>query len=222
MRSHRATVLAAVLAAGLVLTQQACNPVERQSGEPVAFTTPTPRNTPSGGTPSAGGAASGGTASSGAGRKSAAGRTADPILAGRRQVVIRPVRSAESIVVVGERGRLTLTDGEAGRGLFLLLPAGDKHQIRTARAGGGPACLSVRSNSSGPLTVEAAACDSGRAGQLFTITRQPERTADGNPTYAISNRGAFLQVSAGGGLIAEELGDAPLRTTYEFVDNGAA
>jgi len=213
VRSHRSLVLCGALAAGLALTQQACTPVERQSGKPVAFTTPTAANGPSGGT-----------ATSGAGKKSAAGKAADPILAGRRQIVIRPVQSTESIVVVDERGRLTLTDGEAEHGLFVLTPAGDRYLIKTAKAGTGGerSCLGVKNNGSGPLTVEASACDAGRAGQLFTITRQPERTPDGDPTYAISNRDAFLQVFPRSGLIAEDLGDAPLMTTYEFVDNGAA
>jgi hypothetical protein len=78
--------------------------------------------------------------------------------------------------------------------------------------------MGVKTNGSGSLTIEAAACDTGRAGQLFTITAQ--KTKDGHPTYAISNRGAFLQVSARGELIAEELGDAPLKTTFGFADNG--
>jgi hypothetical protein len=125
--------------------------------------------------------------------------------------------------VVDDRGRLSLTDGEAEHGLFVLTPSGDKYLIKTAKAGAGgePSCLGVKNNGSASLTVEAAACDAGRAGQLFTITRQQARTEDGSPTYAISNRSAFLQVFPSG-LIAEELGDAPLKTTFAFVDNGPA
>ena len=212
MRTRRSTVLYGFLAAGLVLTQQACTRGDRQTGRPVAFTTPA----------SAGTTAGSPKATTSGGDKSAVGTsTADPILAGRRQVVIRPIPSTESIVAVDDRGRLNLTDGEAEFGLFVLAPVGDKFLIKTAKAGAGgePSCLGIKNNGSGPLTVEATACDTRRAGQLFTITRQ--RADDrGRPTYAISNQGAFLQVFPRTGLIAEELGDAPLKTTYAFVDNG--
>ena len=169
------------LAAGLALSQQACTPAAGPSGRPVSFSAPT--------TPA----------------------PADPILAGHRRVVIKPARSAESILALDDRGRLNPTDGETPHGLFVLTPAGDEFLIRADKT----ACLGVRTNGSRPLTVEAAPCDPSRPGQLFTITRRPDTAA-----YAISNRHAFLQISPRNGLIAEELGDAPLRTTYTFVDNG--
>ncbi|MFI7540039.1 hypothetical protein [Actinoplanes sp. NPDC049599] len=219
MRNRRTTVLLGVLAAGALLSQQACTPVDRTSGGPVAFTTP-PAESP---TPVA--ASSAGSKPAGkkaGGKKAATGKAEDPILAGKRQIVIKPVPSFESIVVVDDRGRLTLTDGEAEHGLFVLTPSGGKHLIKTAKAGasGEPSCLGIKNNGTAPLTVEAAACDAGRAGQLFTITRQRAKTKTGEPTYAISNQSAFLQVFPQSGLIAEELGDAPLKTTYAFVDNG--
>ena len=67
----------------------------------------------------------------------------------------------------------------------------------------------------------AATCDTKRAGQLFDITKLTA-TDNGRPTYAISNAGAFLQYFPRTGLIAEELGDATLETSYSFVDNGPA
>jgi len=215
VRNCRTTVLFGVLAAGVLLTQQACNPIDRRSGGPIAFTTPpvqspAPVSTPSAGTTPAGG-----------GKTTPTGKVKDPILAGERQIVIKPIPSFESIVVVDDQGRLTLTDGEAEHGLFVLTPSGDQYLIKTAKAGTGgePSCLGIKDNGSASRTVEAAACDAGRAGQLFTITRQKGKDKNGDPTYAISNRGAFLQVFPSG-LIAEELGDAPLKTTYAFVDNG--
>jgi hypothetical protein len=223
VRTHRATVLFGVLAAGLVLTQQACTPSDRRSNAPVAFTAPTEASTQgtsskssSGTKPSSGTKASGGTKTPTAGKKS----KVDPILAGKRQIVITPIPSYESIVVVDDSGRLSLTDGEAEHSMFVLTPVGDKYLIKTAKAGAGgePSCMGIKGNGSAPLTVVAAACDAGRAGQLFTIARQ-EAKSNGLPTYAISNRSAFLQEFPSG-LIAEELGDAPLKTTFAFVDNG--
>ncbi len=227
MRNRRSTVLVGVLAAGVLLSQQACTPIDRQSGGPVAFTTP-PAESPAAaeGADPAGSPASPSTKAAapkpaGNGKKPAPSKIKDPILAGRRQVVIKPVPSYESIVVVDDRGRLGLTDGDAEHNLFVLAPSGDKFQIKTAKAGTGgePSCLGIKSGGTS-LTVEAAACDAGRAGQLFTLTRQKAKE-NGDPTYAISNQGAFLQESRSG-LIAEELGDSPLRTTFAFVDNGPA
>ena len=147
----------------------------------------------------------------------------DPILAGERQVVIKPIPSYESIVGIDSRGRLNLTDGEPAYGLFVLSPVGAKYQIKTAKPGDGKkaACIGIKNNGSNPLTAVAATCDSKRAGQLFDITKLAAKD-NGRPTYAISNRGAFLQYFPRTGLIAEELGDAKLVTTYSFVDNGPA
>jgi hypothetical protein len=153
----------------------------------------------------------------------ASAATADPILAGKRQVVIKPIPSFESIVAIDGKGRLNLTDGEAEFGLFVLSPVGNKFQIKTAKPGDGKkaACIGVRSNGSNPLTAVAATCDTKRAGQLFTIAKLKAKD-NGRPTYAISNAGAFLQYFPRTGLILEELGDAELTTSYSFVDNGPA
>ncbi|GAA1583428.1 hypothetical protein [Actinoplanes couchii] len=153
----------------------------------------------------------------------ASAAAADPILQGKRQVVIKPIPSFESIVAIDSKGRLNLTDGEAKFGLFVLSPVGKKFQIKTAKAGDGKkaACIGIKNNGSKSLTAVATKCDKTRAGQLFTITKQKAKD-NGRPTYAISNNSAFLQYFPKSGLIAEELGDAPLVTTFSFVDNGKA
>jgi hypothetical protein len=204
VRTQRSTVLLGVLAAGVLLTQQACTPAGDSAAEPVAFTPP------AGSSPAAPPA----TKASKAPKGSKA--PASPILAGKRQIVIKPVPSFESIVAVDAKGRLGLTDGAAEHGLFVLTPVGDKFQIKTAKVGTGgePSCMGIKKSGTASLTVVAAACDTSRSGQLFTITQQTKK-----PTYAISHESAFLQEFPSG-LIAEELGDAPLKTTYEFVDNG--
>jgi hypothetical protein len=153
----------------------------------------------------------------------ASAAAANPILAGKRQVVIKPIPSFESIVAIDDKGRLGLIDGEAEYTLFVLSPVGDKFQIKTAKAGDGKkaACIGVKNNGSAALTAVAATCDTKRAGQLFTITKLKAKD-NGLPTYAISNAGAFLQYFPRTGLILEELGDAELTTSYSFVDNGPA
>ncbi|WP_305787080.1 hypothetical protein [Symbioplanes lichenis] len=153
---------------------------------------------------------------------SASAATDGDILAGKRQVVIKPVEEFESILAVDARGRLNLTDGESDKSLFVLVPNGAKWLIKTAKAdpSGEPACMGLKNNGSNPLTVVAALCDAGRTGQNFTITKLDATDSAGRPTYAISSRDAFLQYFGRSGLIAEELGDAPLKTTFSFVDNG--
>nr|WP_221379894.1 hypothetical protein [Actinoplanes polyasparticus] len=223
----RTHALNAFLAAGVILALYGCDsgspidaaaPVSPEaSGAPEApasaTTAPTTRPAPE---PT--------TTTSRATSTPAAGSGGDdgPILSGRRQVVIRPAGGPEGVLAVDGRGRLNLTDGPSEFTLFVFVPVRDGlHQIRTARAGAGgePSCMGVKSNGPSPLTVVAAACDTRRAGQLFRVRKAPEAQADG---YGISNQSAYLQISPERGLIAEELGDAPLRTVYTFVDNGAA
>ena len=141
--------------------------------------------------------------------------TTNRVLTGTRQVAIVPVPSFESALALDTNGRLSLTDAEGG--LFVFTPVRKQHLIRTATADadtGESSCLTIQVNGSDPLTVVAAACDAGDADQLFTVT------ANGK-NYVISNQAAVLQV-VDGELIAKELGDAPLKTTFKLVDNGKA
>ncbi|MEU8241111.1 hypothetical protein AB0C07_22950 [Actinoplanes missouriensis] len=143
------------------------------------------------------------------------------ILSGQRQVVIRPIGTSESVVVVDSAGRLTLTDGPSDSALFVLTPSGNRYQIKTAKAGAGgePSCMGLKTNGTDSLTVEAAPCDASRSGQLFTIQRQSGKDAAGRPVYSLSSGGAYLRVSNRGGLIAEEAGDAAT-SGFSFIDNG--
>lgn len=147
----------------------------------------------------------------------------DPILGGKRQIVIAAVPSFDSIVGIDNKGRLVVTDGEPKFALFRLSPVGKKFQIKTATPGDGKkaACIGIKNNGTKPLTAVATKCDAKRAGQLFTITELKAKDT-GRTTYSISNAGAFLQTFPKTGLIAQELGDAKLATSYAFVDNGPA
>ncbi|GGN50490.1 hypothetical protein FHR83_009148 [Actinoplanes campanulatus] len=211
----RRNISTVAVVAMLALTQQACSngsePVEEPATQAAAPASATPVPASASATvdaePSA--TAAGGTAGG------------DPILAGKRQVVIKPIETSESIVVL-EKGKLTTTDGEAEHSLFVFTPHNGKYLIKTAKAGAGgePSCLGIKGNGSNPLTVVVAACDTSRAGQLFTVEPVGKKDGEGRPIYSIRNGDAFLQLSDRYGVIAEELGDAPLATTYALVDNG--
>lgn len=212
---------AAVLAAGVAASVQACATPAPEAGGSAASPATSAPATGSGATADAPSpTASGSKAGSQAGG-------ADPILRGERQVVLRPVGSFESILAVDAKGRLNLTDGETDKSLFVLLPAGgNRYQIRTAKAHGSgePDCMGLRDNGSAPATVVAAACDSRRAGQLFAIEKTQQKD-QGRPTYTIGGAGkVYLRAVDGQGLTAQRVGegDAGEGLTFDFVDNGAA
>ncbi|WP_405110239.1 hypothetical protein OG559_30050 [Micromonospora sp. NBC_01405] len=212
----------AVLAAGVAASMQACATPAPEAGSSAASPTTSAPTTDSGAT----GNVPSPTGGSGSEGGSQAG-SADPILRGERQVVLRPVGSFESILAVDAKGRLNLTDGDTDKSLFVLLPAGgNKYQIRTAKAynGGEPDCMGLRDNGSAPATVVAAACDSSRAGQLFAIKKTQEKS-QGRPTYTIGGEGkVYLRAVDGQGLTAQRVGegDAGEGLTFDFVDNGVA
>lgn len=215
------TVLASALLTGLALGQYGCSS-DPSTNATAPSSASAPATAPSAGATTSASPAADSTEDTGdAPEENGGGDGGGGILGGDRQVVIKPAQEPEGILAV-QKGRLTVTDGPAEYTLFVLEPARDGlHQIRTAKAGTGgePSCMGVQKNGSKPLTVVAAACDSSRAGQLFRIRKAQESSKEG---YGISNQGAYLQISSENGLIAEELGDSPLRTVYTFVDNGAA
>ncbi|WKU03572.1 hypothetical protein [Micromonospora sp. HUAS LYJ1] len=145
------------------------------------------------------------------------------VLSGRREVTIVRVQATESGVAL-DGGALVEVDDDSGRQLFVPTPAGDgKYLIKAYGRRDGhpanddPACWQVLNPGDGkPLTVEGTACDPRKPTQLFSIVGK------GGGAYAISNDSAFLQFSPSRGLILEELGDAPLRSTFRLVDNGPA
>ncbi|MGX6604754.1 hypothetical protein ACWKSP_21880 [Micromonosporaceae bacterium Da 78-11] len=152
--------------------------------------------------------------------------TASPVaavLSGKREVAIVRVQAFESGVALVD-DELTEVDDDSGRQSFVPTPLGqDKYLIKAyAKADDHPAsdeptCLKAYSPGGGKsLVVQGAVCATGDRDQQFTIKIQ------GKGAYAISNEGAFLQLTKAGDLILEELGDSPLRSTFRFVDNGPA
>jgi len=141
----------------------------------------------------------------------------DRLLNGTRKVAIVPVPSYESGVGLDETGNLIITDGDPEVGLFVVNPVRGGYLIRAgeANAAGKYPCLRIKTNGTNSLTVNAATCKASDAAQVFTI----DKVRGGS--YAISNSSAYLQESSSG-LIAQELGDADLETTFKLVDNGKA
>ena len=167
-----------------------------------------------------------------AGQTKAAGQTAAAqpkaaarprVLSGKRQVTIVRVQAFEGALSM-LNGQLTEVDDDSGRQLFVPTPVSRTQYVIKSYgrptdhpASLEPTCWQVsRPAGSDPLTVEGAACDTENPRQRFTITALADKT------YAIDNGSAFLQYSPTRGLILEELGDAPLLSTFRLVDNGPA
>jgi hypothetical protein len=157
-----------------------------------------------------------------AGGASSRAGTTDPVLSGNREVAIVRVQAFESGLSL--KDRLIEVDDDSGRQRFVPTPlGGDRYLIKAYDrpndhpANDEPSCWQVHNpHTTESLTVHGAVCDTKNPDQWFTITARGERT------YAISNGSAFLQHSPASGLILEELGDAPLRSTFRLGDNGPA
>jgi len=146
-------------------------------------------------------------------------------LSGKRQVAIVRVKAFESVLAMSGEGKLAEVDDDSGRQRFVPTPlGGGRYQIKAYGtssddpAGLKPSCWQAhKPRNTQALSVEAAPCDAKNKDQRFTIT------AKGEQSYAISTPdGAYLEYSRTQGLVLQELGDAPLRTTFRFVDNGPA
>ncbi|MFI7547343.1 hypothetical protein [Actinoplanes sp. NPDC049599] len=193
---------------------------------PAAPTAPPPASAAPGG-PSADPSAVAGATSGIGGAPAPAGA-----LDGKRQVFFLPRLNdnelPDSVLAVTAAGRIQVTDDYADGALFVPVPKsrGAKERlIKTGalRGGGKPFCLQVSSNGAEPLTVVTAACDTAEPTQLFTFEATGQ-DGDGQPVYSVRNRDAFLQWHPldGIGLVAEELGDSRLETTFTLLDQGAA
>ena len=153
---------------------------------------------------------------------SAPAGTTKGVLSGTREVTIVRVQATEGGVTLD--GRLGEADDDSGRQLFVPTPLGNDTYLIKAYgrrdnhpANDEPACWQVDNPGNGSaLTVEGAVCDPTDPAQRFTIT------TTGANAYTISNSSAYLQHSPTRGLILEELGDGPVRSTFRLVDNGPA
>ncbi|BFU42844.1 hypothetical protein [Krasilnikovia sp. MM14-A1004] len=159
--------------------------------------------------------------------------TQDPaVLSGKRQVFLfvldKGVEVPESVVAVTPSGRVGITADYGDRALFVPVPTApgsSEHLIKTGKltAGGEPYCVRVRNNGSNPLTVVTAACDASDPAQRFVFAEHG-RDNQQRMTYAVRNGDAYLRWNPTGtsGLIAEEIGDGTLDTTFVLIDRGAA
>jgi hypothetical protein len=214
-RSTRTAARAALLGLAATVALTACS--DQPKGTITAVTTgaPTPSTATAAVSPAADEVAADEVASPGS------QLPADPALSGTQKVVIVPVPSPGPVLALDDDGRLNPKDGASDFSQFVFTRVDGGYLIRTAKADdyGTTSCMRVQRNGSRSLTVMASDCDADAANQVFTVTRADPGNAD-QLTYAISNLSAFLQLSSGGELIAEELGGGQVRTTFKLVSSG--
>jgi hypothetical protein len=147
------------------------------------------------------------------------------ILAGRRQINLKLVQDPDGVLAVDRAGRIDLSDTYGRRALFVLVPNGDTHLIKTGAItqGGEALCASLQRNGTNPLTIVTTACDASDSAQQWTVQRYG-KDSNGKRAYALSAAGAYVQWFRYGtnGVIAEELGDSTLETSFTFTDRGVA
>jgi hypothetical protein len=139
---------------------------------------------------------------------------------GKRKYTIVRVQSFESGLSLTNNGLAELDD-DSGRQLFVPTPLGNnKYQIKAYHSEtNAPTCWQLHNpRTTASLTIRSATCNDNKRNQQFIITKISSKT------YSISDTdaAAFLQYSPNSGYIMEELGDAPLKTTFRFNDNGPA
>jgi hypothetical protein len=230
MNRMRTVTLAAVVA-GLGLAQQGC---AANTAAPQDQAAQAPAAAPSAvtGSGASGAAASKTPAATKPGTKPATKPKGAPVLTGKRQFHLLPVGN-EATLAVGAGNRVGLSDDFGDRALFVPMPTApgsSKVLIKTGtlRKGGEAYCLEVTANGSRPLSVMATACDTRRVNQIFTF--EPAGRTEGKTTYGIrTGGGIYFKLDPqgeldpkGAGLVAQELGDGPLDTTFILVDKGAS
>ena len=229
-RRHAATgalgvLLLGALGAGIALGQPR-DAGHEQPGETAVHPTPAV-TTPGTGAPS--------TSNSTPPSSRPTGTTTRPhpmVLSGSRQIFLYPLYKGEevpdSLLEVLSGGRVGIGSSFADTALFVprpTTPGGDAYQILPAKlhSGGEASCVAVTTNGSKPLTLVTAACDAADPKQLFAF-EDTGRDNQGRTMFGIRNGDAYLywNPTGTGGLIAEELGDASLDTTFVVIDRGKA
>lgn len=148
----------------------------------------------------------------------------EAVFAGTRAVVLAPVQQQPLVLAVSASGRVVLSKDRGTRARFVLVRNGDSFLIVTTTRTNGTdvLCLGIKSLApTAPLALVGVACDPGSDDQQFTFGK--ERTVAGRASYSLRTAAGFVQASKDPdfGVYAQELGDAPLESTFALVDDGA-
>ncbi|MFI2710712.1 serine/threonine-protein kinase [Micromonospora sp. NPDC018662] len=191
-----------------------------------------PTGSPGAGTPSAaaatGGPATGGTPSATptsrapSGSPSAAVDRTRAMLAGQRRLLLHVVEIDRDLSLPFD-GKLTVGDGTGKDALFVLEPVGVDYMIRSVNPDvAHRPCLGVKLDAEGYASLVGAECEPTGA-TMFGIS--PEGKDDkARTSYSIFNDkyGLVQWDDTEKEIYVQEMGDAPIDTTFSLVDRGAA
>ncbi|MGC4813379.1 hypothetical protein ACLQ29_22865 [Micromonospora sp. DT228] len=106
------------------------------------------------------------------------------------------------------------------RSVFVAVPAGDRHQLRTAFADN--SCVGERRDAGGPPTLVVAACSPEAAGQLFRFVPTDGRDSEGRRTHRIEGTSGPVTFNSLNGLHVQARDDDARVTGFAVIDRGPA
>ncbi|WP_146766348.1 hypothetical protein ACQPYV_20260 [Micromonospora saelicesensis] len=123
-------------------------------------------------------------------------------------------------LVVGADGKVVGNVRLTERSVFVPVPAGAGHQIRTAFADN--SCVGVRRNAGGPPTLVVAVCAPEAEGQLFRFVQTDERDSEGRRTYRIESTSGPVTFDSLNGLHVQDPDNTARATGFAVIDRGPA
>ncbi|MEU8409726.1 hypothetical protein AB0C19_26325 [Micromonospora sp. NPDC048842] len=140
------------------------------------------------------------------------------VFSGTREVALSMESGPPAYLVVGTDGKVVGNVRLTERSVFVPVPVGARHQIRTAFADN--SCVGVRRNAGGPPTLVVAVCAPKAEGQLFRFVQTEQRDSEGRRTYRIESTSGAVAFNSLNGVHVQE-GDSDV-VGFAVIDQGPA
>ncbi|MEU8285135.1 hypothetical protein AB0C01_12430 [Micromonospora sp. NPDC048905] len=144
----------------------------------------------------------------------------DGVFSGTRKVAIAMESGPPAYLVVGADGKVVGNVRLTERSVFVPVPAGARHQIRTAFADN--SCVGVRRDTGGPPTLVVAVCAPEAEGQLFRFVETDQRDSEGRRTYRIESASGPVTFDSRDGLHVQDPANDARVTGFAVLDRGPA
>ncbi|MGW2624503.1 hypothetical protein [Micromonospora taraxaci] len=140
------------------------------------------------------------------------------VFSGTRKVALSMQSGPPAYLVVGADGKVVGNVQLTERSVFVPVPVGARHQIRTAFADN--SCVGVRRNASGPPTLVVAVCAAEAEGQLFRFVQTDERDTQGRRIHRIESTSGAVAFNSINGVHVQERGSEVVG--FAVIDQGPA
>lgn len=142
------------------------------------------------------------------------------VFSGTREVAISMESGPPAYLVVGADGKVIGNGRLTERSIFVLVPIGARHRIKTAFAD--DSCVGESRHADGPPTLVMADCDPGAEGQLFRFIRTGETDSQGRRRYRIMTASGSLTFNSLNGLHVQNRDHDASVTGFAVTDQGPA